>query len=334
MTVSIQTPTPNAFTRILSVGSYSPSRIVDNAEICSKIDSSDEWILERSGIRERRYAAEDESVIDMAVKAAKIAIERAGIEPTELGLILLASCTYPYLTPSASVQVSVQIGAGGVPATDISSACAGFCYGVGLASDTIRSGNAKYALVIGSEKLTDWFEKGDRSMAFLFGDGAGAVVIGASDVSGIGPTVWGSDGTQTQALGIAPSFIDQRNDPINNVPMLYMQGQTVFRWAVTEMARVATEAIDAAGLTVDQLDAFIPHQANNRITDALVRALKIPDSVHVARDIVTSGNTSAASIPLALSRIKTEESVPSGGIALIIGFGAGLAYAAQVVTLP
>jgi 3-oxoacyl-[acyl-carrier-protein] synthase-3 len=116
--------------------------------------------------------------------------------------------------------------------------------------------------------------------------------------------------------------------------MLYMQGQTVFRWAVTEMARVAKEAIDAAGLTVDQLDAFIPHQANNRITDALVRALKIPDSVHVARDIVTSGNTSAASIPLALSRIKAEESVPSGGIALIIGFGAGLAYAAQVVTLP
>ncbi len=334
MTVSIKAPTPNAFTRILSVGSYSPSRIVDNAEICLKIESSDEWILERSGIRERRYAAEDESVIDMAVKAAKLAIERAGIEPTELGLILLASCTYPYLTPSASVQVAVQIGAVGIPATDISSACAGFCYGVGLASDTIRSGNAKYALVIGSEKLTDWFEKDDRSMAFLFGDGAGAVVIGASDVAGIGPTIWGSDGTQTQALGIAPSFIEQRNDPINNVPMLYMQGQTVFRWAVTEMARVAKEAIDAAGITVDQLDAFIPHQANNRITDALVRALKIPESVHVSRDIVTSGNTSAASIPLALSRIAREGSVPSGGIALIIGFGAGLAYAAQVVTLP
>jgi 3-oxoacyl-[acyl-carrier-protein] synthase-3 len=334
VTVSIKAPTPNAFTRILSVGSYSPSRIVDNAEICLKIESSDEWILERSGIRERRYAAEDESVIDMAVKAAKLAIERAGIEPTELGLILLASCTYPYLTPSASVQVAVQIGAVGIPATDISSACAGFCYGVGLASDTIRSGNAKYALVIGSEKLTDWFEKDDRSMAFLFGDGAGAVVIGASDVAGIGPTIWGSDGTQTQALGIAPSFIEQRNDPINNVPMLYMQGQTVFRWAVTEMARVAKEAIDAAGITVDQLDAFIPHQANNRITDALVRALKIPESVHVSRDIVTSGNTSAASIPLALSRIAREGSVPSGGIALIIGFGAGLAYAAQVVTLP
>ncbi|CAB4904101.1 MAG: beta-ketoacyl-ACP synthase III [Actinobacteria bacterium] len=334
MTVSIKVPTPNAFTRILSVGAYSPSRIVDNDEVCLKIDSNNEWIVERSGIQERRYAAEDESVLDMAVKAAKIAVERAGIDPSEIGVLLLASCTYPYLTPSAAVQVAAQIGAVGIPATDISSACAGFCYGVGMASDIIRSGNAKYALVIGAEKLTDWFLDDDRSIAFLFGDGAGAVIIGPSDTPGIGPTVWGSDGTQTAALGIAPSFIEQRKDPANNVPMLYMQGQTVFRWAITEMARVAKEAVDAAGITVDQLDAFIPHQANNRITDALVRSLKIPEHVHVSRDIVTSGNTSAASIPIAMSRVVSEGSAPSGGLALIIGFGAGLAYAAQVVTLP
>jgi 3-oxoacyl-[acyl-carrier-protein] synthase-3 len=290
--------------------------------------------MERSGIRERRYAAEDESVIDMAVKAANIAVKRAGIDPSEIGVLLLASCTYPYLTPSAAVQVAALFGAVGIPATDISIACAGFCYGVGMASDIIRSGNAKYALVIGAEKLTDWFLEDDRSMAFLFGDGAGAVVIGASDVAGIGPTVWGSDGTQTEALGIAPSFSEQRKDPANNVPMLYMQGQTVFRWAVTEMARVSREAVEAAGITVDQLDAFIPHQANNRITDALVRALKIPETVHVSRDIVTSGNTSAASIPIAMARVVSEGSAPSGGLALIIGFGAGLAYAEQVVALP
>ncbi|MDD2817648.1 MAG: ketoacyl-ACP synthase III [Candidatus Nanopelagicales bacterium] len=334
MTATIKAPTPNAYTRIISVGAYRPSRIVDNAEICTRIDSTDEWILERSGIRERRYAAPDESVIDMAVNAAKVALERAGIDPTELGLLLVASCTYPYLTPSAATQIAVRIGATGIPATDISSACAGFCYGVGMASDIIRSGNAKYAMVIGAEKLTDWFDPADRSLAFLFGDGAGAVVIGPSDTPGIGPTAWGSDGTQTEALGIAPSFLDQRNDPINNVPMLYMQGQTVFRWAVTEMARVAEEALAAAGITSADLSAFIPHQANNRITDALVRSLKMPESVVVARDVIMTGNTSAASIPLALSRMVEEGDVPSGGLALIIGFGAGLAYAAQVITLP
>lgn len=334
MTATIKAPTPNAYTRIISVGAYRPSRIVDNAEICTRIDSTDEWILERSGIRERRYAAPDESVIDMAVNAAKVALERAGIDPTELGLLLVASCTYPYLTPSAATQIAVRIGATGIPATDISSACAGFCYGVGMASDIIRSGNAKYAMVIGAEKLTDWFDPADRSLAFLFGDGAGAVVIGPSDTPGIGPTAWGSDGTQTEALGIAPSFLDQRNDPINNVPMLYMQGQTVFRWAVTEMARVAEDALAAAGITSADLSAFIPHQANNRITDALVRSLKMPESVVVARDVIMTGNTSAASIPLALSRMVEEGDVPSGGLALIIGFGAGLAYAAQVITLP
>jgi 3-oxoacyl-[acyl-carrier-protein] synthase-3 len=334
VTATIKAPTPNAYTRIISVGAYRPSRIVDNAEICTRIDSTDEWILERSGIRERRYAAPDESVIDMAVNAAKVALERAGIDPTELGLLLVASCTYPYLTPSAATQIAVRIGATGIPATDISSACAGFCYGVGMASDIIRSGNAKYAMVVGAEKLTDWFDPADRSLAFLFGDGAGAVVIGPSDTPGIGPTAWGSDGTQTEALGIAPSFLDQRNDPINNVPMLYMQGQTVFRWAVTEMARVAEEALAAAGITSADLSAFIPHQANNRITDALVRSLKMPESVVVARDVIMTGNTSAASIPLALSRMVEEGDVPSGGLALIIGFGAGLAYAAQVITLP
>jgi 3-oxoacyl-[acyl-carrier-protein] synthase III len=334
VTATIKAPTPHAYTRIISVGAYRPSRIVDNAEICTRIDSTDEWILERSGIRERRYAAPDETVVDMATNAAKIAIERAGIDASEIGVLLVASCTYPYLTPSAAVQIAVNIGATGIPATDISSACAGFCYGVGMASDIIRSGNAKYALVIGAEKLTDWFDPADRSLAFLFGDGAGAVVIGPSDTPGIGPTSWGSDGTQIEALGIAPSFLEQRDDPINNVPMLYMQGQTVFRWAVTEMARVAQEALEAAGITSADLCAFIPHQANNRITDALVRALKMPESVVVARDVVMTGNTSAASIPLALSRMVEEGDAPSGGLALIIGFGAGLAYAAQVITLP
>ena len=334
MTAQITPPRGPEFARILSVGSYRPARIVTNAEICTRIDSTDEWIRERSGIVERRYAADDESVIDMAVWAAEDAIAKAGIDPADIGLVMLASITYPYLSPAAAPQIAVRIGATGAAAVDISSACAGFCYGISMASDSVRGGNTKLAVVIGADRLTDWFDHHDRTLAFLFADGAGAAVIGPSDVPAIGPTIWGSDGTQIDALGIGPSFIDQRNDPVANVPMLYMQGQSVFRWAVGEMARVAQQALDAAGITADQLDAFIPHQANNRITDALIRALKLPDHVPVARDIVTMGNTSAASIPLAMSRMLDDGELPSGGTALIIGFGAGLAYAAQVITLP
>jgi 3-oxoacyl-[acyl-carrier-protein] synthase-3 len=334
MTGQIRPPRGPEFARILSVGSYRPARVVTNAEICTRIDSTDEWIRERSGIVERRYAADDESVIDMAVWAAQDAITRAGIDPADIGLVMLASITYPYLSPAAAPQIAVRIGASGAAAVDISSACAGFCYGISMASDSVRGGNTKLALVIGADRLTDWFDHHDRSMAFLFADGAGAAVIGASDVPAIGPTIWGSDGTQIDVLGIGPSFLDQRNDPVANVPMLYMEGQSVFRWAVGEMARVAQQALDAAGITADELDAFIPHQANNRITDALIRALKLPDHVPVARDIVTMGNTSAASIPLAMSRMLDDGEIRSGGTALIIGFGAGLAYAAQVITLP
>lgn len=334
MTGIITVPQGPKYARIMSVGAYRPERVVTNAEICTRIDSTDEWIQERSGITERRYAAENETVIDMAVAAASEAIRKAGISPDEVGLVLVASCTYPFLTPSAATQIAVRINATAAAATDISSACAGFCYGVGMASDVVRGGNAKYAVVIGAEKLTDWFDPFDRTLAFLFADGAGAVVIGPSEVPAIGPTMWGADGTMIDALGIGPSFLEQRKDPINNVPKLYMQGQTVFRWAINVMAQLAQEALDAAGLTADDLDAFIAHQANNRITDALIRALKLPDHVAVARDIVTMGNTSAASIPLAMSRMVDDGEAKSGGTALIIGFGAGLAYAAQVVTLP
>ena len=334
MTGTITVAQGPKYARLISVGAYRPERVVTNAEICTRIDSTDEWIQERSGIVERRYAAPDESVIDMAVLAANDAIVKAGIDPAEIGLVLVASCTYPYLTPSAATQIAVQINATSAAATDISSACAGFCYGVGMASDVVRGGNAKYAVVIGAEKLTDWFDHHDRTLAFLFADGAGAVVIGPSDEPAIGPTVWGADGTMIDALGIAPSFLEQRADPINNVPMLYMQGQTVFRWAITVMAQLAQEALDSAGLTAGDLDVFIAHQANNRITDALIRALRLPDHVAVARDIITQGNTSAASIPLAMSRMIDEGLAKSGDTALIIGFGAGLAYAAQVVTLP
>ena len=320
--------------RILSVGTYRPSRIVTNAEVCEWIDSTDEWIQERSGITERRHASDQDSVVSMATAAGLKAIAAAGISGSDIGMILLATVSHPYPTPSAAVEVGELIGARGAPAMDISAACAGFCYGVAIASDLVRGGSATYVLVIGVEKLTDLVDKHDRGTAFLFADGAGAVVIGPSDTPGIAPVVWGGDGSLISAINMTSSSVEFRDNPELGYPTVVMAGQQVFRWAVTEMAKASNEALKKAGITADQLDAFIPHQANNRITDALVRALNLPDTVPVARDIITSGNTSAASIPLAMERMLENGEVPHGGTALLIGFGAGLVYAAQVVTLP
>ncbi|MCX6418070.1 MAG: ketoacyl-ACP synthase III [Actinobacteria bacterium] len=322
------------FARMLGVGSYSPARVVTNAEMCERIDSTDEWIRERSGITERRFAAPDETVADMAVAAASKALASAGITADQVDCIIVASVTHLKATPSAAAEVSHRLGAGRAPAFDISAACAGFCYGLSMAQDFIRGGSATYVVVIGVEKLTDIVDPNDRSTAFLFADGAGAAVIGPSDTPAIGPTVWGADGSQLDAITMSGRYEDLRDNDQAEYPHVVMQGQAVFRWAVHDMSIVAQQALDAAGITADQLDAFIPHQANLRIVDAMVRSLKLPADIPVARDIVTSGNTSAASIPLAMDHMLQAGQIRSGGLALLIGFGAGLAYAAQVVELP
>ncbi|MGN6521692.1 MAG: beta-ketoacyl-ACP synthase III [Actinomycetes bacterium] len=315
------------------MGGYRPSRVVTNEEICQYIDSSDEWIRERSGIVTRRWAAEDETVVDMATAAAGKALAQAGISPEQVGAVLLATVTHPLQTPSGAALLAERLGAHGVPAFDISAACAGFCYGVSLAHDMVRGGSAQYVVVVGCEKLSDFTDKHDRSTAFLFGDGAGAVVVGPSDTPAIGPTVWGSDGSKYEAINHTGTWIDVREGRTEWIP-LTMQGQTVFRWAVWEMAKVAQQALDAAGIEASDLDAFIPHQANMRITDAMIKALKLPADVPVARDIADQGNTSAASIPLAMERMLEAGEAKSGDLALLIGFGAGLVFAAQVVRLP
>ena len=322
------------FARMLGIGSYSPARVVTNAEMCERIDSTDEWIRERSGITERRFAAQDETVADMAVAAASKALASAGITADQVDCVIVASVTHLKATPSAAAEVSHRLGAGRAPAFDISAACAGFCYGLSMAQDFIRGGSAKYVVVIGVEKLTDIVDPNDRSTAFLFADGAGAAVIGPSDTPAIGPTVWGADGSQLDAITMSGRYEDLRDNDQAEYPHVVMQGQAVFRWAVHDMSIVAQQALDAAGITADQLDAFIPHQANLRIVDAMVRSLKLPADIPVARDIVTSGNTSAASIPLAMDHMLQAGQIRSGGLALLIGFGAGLAYAAQVVELP
>jgi len=333
VTTSIQTAVGAKYARIMSVGGYRPSRIVTNEEICERIDSSDQWIRERSGIESRRWAAPDESVIDMCLAAAGKAVAQAGITPTQVGAVIVATVTHPLQTPSAAAAVAHRLGTGNAAAFDVSAACAGFCYGVSMANDMVRGGSAEHVLVIGCEKLSDFTDSYDRSTAFIFGDGAGAVVIGPSDEPSIGPTIWGSDGSEYEAITQRASWIDVRDHNVE-FPMLTMQGQKVFRWAVWQMAPVATQALEAAGITSDQLDAFIPHQANLRIVDAMVKTLKLPENVPVARDIVEAGNTSAASIPLAMERMIESGEVKSGGLALLIGFGAGLVFAAQVVRLP
>ncbi|HCK79112.1 MAG TPA: 3-oxoacyl-ACP synthase [Actinobacteria bacterium] len=329
---SIAPVTGAPFARILGVGSYRPQRVVTNEEICERIDSTDEWIRQRSGIVERRFAAADETVADMAVAAGKGAIAAAGLSGADIDCVIIATVTHLMATPSAAAEVAHRLGTERAPAFDISAACAGFCYGIAMAQDMVRGGSATRVLVVGVEKLTDIIDATDRSTAFLFADGAGAAVIGPSDEPAIGPVVWGSDGSHLSAITMSGSYDELREG--GEYPTVVMEGQTVFKWAVYEMARVAQQALDVAGVTADQLDAFIPHQANLRIVDAMVRALKLPEGIPVARDIVESGNTSAASIPLAMDRMLQAGQIRSGGLALIIGFGAGLAYAAQVVRLP
>ena len=332
--VAIKSPSAQRYSKIMSVGVYRPSRTVPNSEVIDAIDSSDEWIKERSGIHSRRIAGADESVISMSVAAAKSALERAGLSAEQLGAVICATVTYPFQTPSAATDIALQLGAPKIPAFDISAACAGFCYGVGIASDLVRAGSAEYVLLIGVEKLSDFTDPTDRGTAFIFADGAGAVIIGPSDTPGIGPMIWGSDATAREAIMMEPSWVDLRDPDSIGWPDIKMQGQTVFRWAVYQMAPVALEALAAAGISADQLDAFIPHQANERITDAMAKAMNLPERVAIARDIRTSGNTSAASIPLAMDALYQENAIKSGGTALLIGFGAGLVYAAQVVQLP
>jgi 3-oxoacyl-[acyl-carrier-protein] synthase-3 len=323
----------SAHSRIMGVGGYRPERVVMNAEIVDQIDSSDQWIRERSGIVSRRFAAKDESVVDMAEAATRDALASAGLEAAQVDAVIVATVTHPYQTPAAAPILADRLGIRGA-AFDIGAACAGYCHGVSLANDMIRGGSAQHVLVAGVEKLSDFTDPHDRGTAFIFGDGAGAAIIGPSDTPGIGPTVWGSDGSQWQTISQRDSWVELKDAGGIGSPAIGMAGQSVFRWAVWGMAPIAQKALDEAGVRAEDLDAFIPHQANMRIIDAMIKQLKLPDDIPVARDIAETANTSAASIPLATERMLREGEAPHGGLALQIGFGAGLVYAAQVVVLP
>ncbi|MEU2233385.1 beta-ketoacyl-ACP synthase 3 [Streptomyces vietnamensis] len=308
---------------VLGVGAHRPARVVTNDEVCEVLDSSDDWIVRRSGIRARRRAAAGETLAVMAQAAGEKALAAAGVTPAEVDLVLLATMSRLEEGPPVAVDVARRLGAYGAAATDLSAACAGFTHGIALARSAVFSGQARHVLVVGTERMSDIVDPRDRGTAFLFGDGAGAMVVGPSAEPGIGPVSWGSDGAGAE-------LIVRRGED----PFLRMRGQEVFRWAVTHMPRVAKDALDRAGVGVQDLDAFVPHQANLRIVERIASTLRLPESVVVARDIMDMGNTSAASIPLAAERLLSSGQVASGGLALFIGFGAGLAHAAQVVRLP
>ena len=321
------------FTRIYSYGAARGDLVVPNDDLIGPIDSSDEWIQQRTGIITRTRASAGVLAVDLATDAAREAIAKSGVAAGQIDLVIIATISNVQQTPSMAAVVADRVGSNPAAAYDTNAACAGFSYAVTQADALIRSGAAHYALVIGAEKLSDVVDPTDRSISFLLGDGAGAVVIGPSDSPGIAPAVWGSDGSKADAVGMNSTLTDFR-DGSAEWPTLRQEGQTVFRWAVWDMAKVAKQALEAAGITAADLAAFIPHQANMRIIDEFAKQLKLPESVMIARDIATTGNTSAASIPLATHRLLAEHPELSGGLALQIGFGAGLVFGAQVVVLP
>ena len=331
---TITTDRGSTYAAVLGIGSYRPSRVVPNADVIEAIDSSDEWIQQRSGIKQRRFATPEETVQVMSVGAARKALDHAGIEPGQIDCVIVATVTHLLQTPAIATAIAYELGTDQAAAFDISAACAGFCHGLALADQMIRGGGARYALVIGVERLSDLTDMTDRGTAFIFADGAGAAIVGPSETPGIGPVVWGSDGEQFDLIRQKEDWRDiiAMDRPV--LPYLTMQGNPVFRWAVYTMAKVAQQALDKAGIAPDDLDVFVPHQANMRIIDAMARAMKLPERVRIARDIAEQGNTSAASIPLALDRMIDEGQARSGDTALLIAFGAGLAYAAQVITVP
>ncbi|MEO9221549.1 MAG: beta-ketoacyl-ACP synthase 3, partial [Mycobacteriaceae bacterium] len=271
----------------------------------------------------------DETLVDIATSAGAAALAEVGDEVPAVDAVLVATCTMETPVPNAAARVATNLGLEGVGAFDLNAACAGFTYALAVAADMIRSGSSTTVLVVGAEKFTDWIDPTDRSTAIIFADGAGAAVIGPASTeqgAGIGPVVWGSSGDMAEVISIA-----DRNS------FLHQEGQTVFRWATTKIAPMALEAVALAGLQPGDIDVLVPHQANLRILESIAKALRkagAREDMVLARDIVHSGNTSAASVPMALDHLHAEGSTRSGQVALLVGFGAGLCFAAQAVLLP
>ncbi len=315
---------PAAGSKILSVGHYQPSRVLTNDELAQMVDTNDAWIRDRVGIAERRVA-ETETVADMALGAAGKALAASGLTAADIDMVAVATCSSVDRCPNVATRVAAKLGINAPAAFDVNTACSGFSYVTAMADHAIRAGATRNAIVIGAEKLTDLTDWSDRSTCVLFGDGAGAAVvtgIEAGEEPGIGPVVWGSAPERGDVLKIEGWR-----------PYIRQEGQAVFRWATTALAPLALEACTRAGVAPEEIRAFVAHQANARIIDGIARRLNLPNAI-IAKDIEVSGNTSAASVPLALSKLVERREVPSGAPVLLFAFGGGLTYAGQVVRCP
>ncbi|MFR9750581.1 beta-ketoacyl-ACP synthase 3 [Nocardia sp. 004] len=330
---------------MLGIGAYRPQRLVSNDEVCEVLDSTDEWIYERTGIRNRRWVSGDETLRSIAAAAGERALRNSGIDRSKIGALILATSSWLKLTPHGAPSVASDIGMNGIAAFDLTSGCGGFGYGLGVAADMIRAGSAEYVLLIGAETMTVGLDPTDRGTAMIFGDGAGAVVVGPSEENGISPTVWGSDGEHADAImqdidfleymhrAQAMQGLDPATDPVGRMS-LRMEGQQVFRWAAVTLPRALSTALELSDVAKEDIDVFIPHQANARISELMKKNLGLADEIPMANDIENTGNTSAASIPLAMEEMLVTGKAKGGQTALLLGFGAGLSYAGQVVTLP
>ncbi|MEV4637480.1 beta-ketoacyl-ACP synthase III [Actinoplanes sp. NPDC049548] len=314
-----------AGSRIVALGHYQPSRVVTNDDLAATIETNDAWIRDRVGIAERRIA-DAESVADMATFAAEKALAGSGLTAADIDMVVVATCSSVDRCPNVATRVAARLGVSAPAAFDLNTACSGFSYALATADHAIRAGATRNAIVIGAEKLSDVTDWTDRTTAVLFGDAAGAAVVTAvpdGEQPGVGPVLWGSAPEKGDVLRIEGWR-----------PYIQQEGQSVFRWATTALAPFALQACERAGVKPEELAAFVPHQANTRIIDGIVKRLGLGPDVVVAKDLIESGNTSAASVPLALSKLVERREVPSGAPVLLFGFGGGLTYAGQVVRCP
>ncbi|GJL36800.1 3-oxoacyl-[acyl-carrier-protein] synthase 3 [Phytobacter ursingii] len=314
------------YTKIIGTGSYLPEQVRTNADLEKMVDTSDEWIVTRTGIRERRIAAPDETVSTMGFEAAKRALEMAGISADEIGLIIVATTSATHAFPSAACQVQNMLGVKGCPAFDVAAACAGFTYALSIADQYVKSGAVKNALVIGSDVLARTCDPEDRGTIIIFGDGAGAVVLGASEEPGIISTHLHADGRYGELLTLPNADRVHPENPI----FLTMAGNEVFKVAVTELSRIVDETLEANNLQRSELNWLVPHQANLRIISATAKKLGMSlDNVVVTLD--RHGNTSAASVPCALDEAVRDGRIQRGQLILLEAFGGGFTWGSALV---
>ncbi|MFK8849022.1 beta-ketoacyl-ACP synthase III [Streptomyces sp. Ac-502] len=308
--------------RVLSLGHYQPSEVLTNDDLAKIVDTDDAWISSRVGIRTRHVAAPDESVDAMAAAAAAKALAASGLTSQDIDLVLVATCTAVDRSPNTAARVAARLGLPAPAAMDLNVVCAGFTHALATADHAIRAGSAVNALVIGAEKFTDVVDWSDRSTCVLVGDGAGAAVVTAAAEPEIGPVLWGSVPEMGGAVRIEGS------------PARFSQeGQAVYRWATTRLPAIARQVCERSGIEPEDLAGVVLHQANLRLIEPLAERIGAVNAV-IARDVVESGNTSAASVPLALSKLVERREIQSGAPVLLFGFGGNLSYAGQVIRCP